>query len=775
MALVLTVALIVSAAPFFPSLNWQAGAADVLSGNTAQPVLVVSGEGVLGGSAYSENNVGYEKSYTLDELQDLEEIEQLYSAINTTPTRSIFLGKGISIDTLLQESSVHAEDYGIYQIDIIANDGYTVCFDPAFTGQSATKGKPLKTPAFDVERYYYPNIKLLEVSLDGETYTYSNEENAAVGSVPAKTILAWERGGERGKPETAPTATDELNNDEKPLLLMLGQQNVWEQNNPLFNKTVNKVLVGGAITENAITIDGVSYTRSEILMMERADREYTYSTQGGDKTEYVRGVPLAILLDGYDSDDIVSFTTADGYPVTATGMTVSDLISGNYMLAYEKGTSEADLTGIYETAKGDDSIKGYFTLYGDGVKPSKLIDSISIAPAGYVDYTDSPYKHINNGGLTGSAPYNIDAITGATLTVEGPGVEATTPIRMGDLEATDNDNIHRGLYTDTRNGSPATFSYEGVTVLSIIDGLVNSTVEKIDENVQIVFKNRWRQDVGTISYDDLKNAVTPVILAYGTGTVDETSIAPFIFDGDTGSVPELGNEDGCVKLVYDQTALPHVSDQAKFVSVAYMYVERGGERPGYKHSEATDDAFKNAANMQQLITFTGTALGREVNYTVDELEDMVECDLYGLPSAGGLGHRAEYGLSNTTYWYVNEYEGVKLWDLLTNKLGLSTDYASDENTMVSFAAWDNYQTTAQFSMAQLADPDRFYFYEKSPLDIGTDRPTKAELATEAYQPYNQIGEWDKDSNGYPVKKGYPVLLAYGVNGYPYVRDSRLDG
>ena len=46
-----------------------------------------------------------------------------------------------------------------------------------------------------------------------------------------------------------------------------------------------------------------------------------------------------------------------------------------------------------------------------------------------IDFATSAYKHINNGGITKSKqmPYNIDAITGATLTVEGPGVVTSTP------------------------------------------------------------------------------------------------------------------------------------------------------------------------------------------------------------------------------------------------------------------------------------------------------------------------------------------------------------
>lgn len=749
MALMLAVALIVSAAPFFPSLNCQAGAIDELSASAVQPVLLVSGADIIAGG-YTKDNISNEKSYTLEELIRNPSVKEsvYYSTQNNSGFRRIYLGDGISVGGLLARSGLTLTAESV--ISMTDDKGNGVSFDAA---------RPL------AGRYYFPNI--------GSGSTADSE--------PVEAILAWANKYEENGSVTNPVATPVIPDKTAAvgktdlMTLMVGQQTVDEINNPLFYRGVSRLTAGEALTEQVITIGSASYTRSEILMMERADRSYSYSTKGGEKTDYARGVPLATLLQDYDSDDVVSFTAADDFAVDASGLTVGELAASNYLLAYEKGASEADLTGIYETVEGNSSIKGYFTLYGDGAKPSKLIDSLIIAPTGCPDYSDSPYKHINNGGRTGSAPYNIDAITGATLTVEGPGVEATTPIRMGDLEATDDNNIYRGLYTDIRGGSAAVRNYEGVKVLSIIDGLVNSTVEKVDENIRVIFKNRWRQDVGSINYDDLKNAATPVILAYGTGTADETKIAPFVYDGDTGVVEGLGNEDGCVKLVYDKAALPNISQHPNFISVAYVYVERGGEPPGFKHSEASDEAYRNPANMQQLITFTGSKLGYEVNYTAAELEAMVEYDVNGLPAAEGLGHRAEYGLSNTTYWYVNEYEGVKLWDLLTSKMGLSKDYASDENTMVSFAAWDNYQTTARFSTAQLADPDRFYFYEKSPLDIGSGRPTKEELATPEYQPNNKLGVWTADSNGYPVKKGYPVMLAYGVNSYPYVRDSRLDG
>ena len=383
--------------------------------------------------------------------------------------------------------------------------------------------------------------------------------------------------------------------------------------------------------------------------------------------------------------------------------------------------------------------------------------------------TLTPYKHITYEG----APYNLDAITGATLTVEGPGVEMSVPITVRQLQETIDNNVYRGVYTDNRGQR----IYEGIRLLSLIDGYINENVATLGDNIEVVFKNRWRQDVGRMTYSQImeaENSGNPVILAYGVANTDESNIRPLVFIGGAGENPALGNDDGPLKLVYDMGTAESLPDNGFFTSVAYVYVEEHGGRPGFKHITANNPAYNNPANTDYLITFTGDALGREVTLSLRELQEMVEYGPDGRPAADGLGYRDEYGLSNTTYWYVNEYEGIKLWDLLVH-MGLPASRSADNSTLVSFSSWDNYLINTQFSLAQLADPDLFYFYEKSPLDIGTDRPTREQLSSPEYQPGNQGDNWILDSNGYPVMRGYPVLLAYGLNGYPYVKDSTLPG
>ncbi|MEN6462693.1 MAG: S-layer homology domain-containing protein [Syntrophomonas sp.] len=748
LSLVLAVALMVAVVPVFPNTGWQALAADELTGNTVQPVVVVSGTGVLGGNVYSTDNVGYEKSYTMDELKAIASADSnaatgnryLYSAYNTYNTASMYLGEGVRLDTLLAKSGVTSEAFSTNLISLAAPDNYSVKYDPAKTTVGETSGAS-RTQNFGVPRYYYPNL----VS-DGA----GNEDNP----VQVATILAWAQGGDKGSTEIPTTVTD-LDKLES----MTGQIALNDYNNPLFNGDVTKILVGDSVTETVITIDGVAKTRSEILMMERADRSYTYSSSGGDKTDFVRGVPLSVLLSAYNDADTVKFTTADDYPVGGFSLTVGELKNGNYILAYEKGTSVNDLTGIYATAKDNASIYGYFTLYGDGVKPSKLINNITVTPSSGIDFVNSIYKHITNGGLTGqTGPYGIDAITGATLTVEGPGVTSSVPLPIRELEG-QNAGAYRGTYTDTRGGVSWTQQYEGISLSYIINNMTSGDngIHKTSNAYKVLLKNRVRQTIAEFTLNDIANAETagkPIIIAYGTGTTDDATAAPFVYDGAAGYKDALDNDDGPIKLVYDKSAFATDPNPGytEFGNVAYIYVAEQSS-PGYKHAIAP---FNTAENSQYVLTVTGDKIGREVNYTVDQLEKMVTYDANDAPEAGGMGYRDEYSLANSSYWYVNQYEGVQLWKLLQKSgLAAATATGADKDTLVSFSATDNYKDFDKFTIEQISNPDLFGYYEKNPADLNDGNYVS--VATDL------------------KSTGYPVLVAYGVNSYPYVIKNTLDG
>ena len=183
--------------------------------------------------------------------------------------------------------------------------------------------------------------------------------------------------------------------------------------------------------------------------------------------------------------------------------------------------------------------------------------------------------------------------------------------------------------------------------------------------------------------------------------------------------------------------------------MAYIYVCEETE-PGFKHTASLNDAYNSPDYTDYIITFRGDALGNEIDLTVAELEDLVQTDKNGKLVEGGMGYSDSYSLANNAYWYVNTYEGLDLYKLLCY-LGMDTvedmGRGKARTTIVTFNAADGRQSSESFSAEALSYPDAFGFYNKNAADQndGTFVPTNADL----------------------VKTGYPVLLAYGVNNYPY--------
>ena len=92
-------------------------------------------------------------------------------------------------------------------------------------------------------------------------------------------------------------------------------------------------------------------------------------------------------------------------------------------------------------------------------------ETIPLGDAAAVDFGTSRFKHITNGGITEdeNLPYNIDAITGATMTVEGPAIVTSIPLSVRELENR-SEGFFRGIYTDTKG----TFAYEGMDLYYLL-------------------------------------------------------------------------------------------------------------------------------------------------------------------------------------------------------------------------------------------------------------------------------------------------------------------
>ncbi len=321
----------------------------------------------------------------------------------------------------------------------------------------------------------------------------------------------------------------------------------------------------------------------------------------------------------------------------------------------------------------------------------------------------STYKHISYSG----APYNIDAITGATLTIEGPGVEGYRAISMRQIEE-ETAGQKKVVYNERINGEVVQNSYEGINVKYLIENFVKAK----DNAGNIIFKDKSRKTILACPIKDAEK----YMIAYGINEV------PLVFlDTDVGYKDEKYNDNGCFKLVTEQQE----SSVKEFSNVAYIYIEERDAKNIFEHSYApyNDSKYKD----YELIIH-GDGIGKEVRYKVSDIEAMKNLQI-----------SKEYSLSNSEYfWYYNTYKGVPLWDLLL-KAGMNPKI--NENTKVQIIAADNYNFPPM-TIKEIKDDSLYGYYEKSVYDKG-----------------------DGEFNGKDVKPlytGAPVLVAYGFNGYPYV-------
>ena len=109
---------------------------------------------------------------------------------------------------------------------------------------------------------------------------------------------------------------------------------------------------------------------------------------------------------------------------------------------------------------------------------------------------------------------------------------------------------------------------------------------------------------------------------------------PFVYTNlDPGYIPSKYNDRGCLKLVYHPAEGEEIPT---FINVAYIYVEED-ERPGYEHDK---EPYNDPGLTQYIFTLSGSGLGKEVNYTVAQLEAMTDLHLekeHASPTANTTG------------------------------------------------------------------------------------------------------------------------------------------
>ena len=139
-----------------------------------------------------------------------------------------------------------------------------------------------------------------------------------------------------------------------------------------------------------------------------------------------------------------------------------------------------------------------------GTNPAPAGETIPVGDSGVIDFVTSAFKHITNGGVTEdeNLPYNIDAITGATMTVEGPAIVTSIPLSVRELENR-SEGFFRGIYTDSKG----TFAYEGMDLYYLLHNMTegDNGIKMTDTAYKVVLKSSSRLDVAQFT---LENAHT---------------------------------------------------------------------------------------------------------------------------------------------------------------------------------------------------------------------------------------------------------------------------
>ncbi len=151
------------------------------------------------------------KEFTQLQLEEMRQYQNVYSCINTWPSKKWYVGKGVSLRELLDMAGMKGS---ARQINFIAKDGYS----QTLTVQELLKDK----------RYRFPNFK----SGSGADGHIPGSSSGAVEVEPILALVSAEGTEDPGNM-----------NDVNALLLMLGQRAVTEQTGPLFVKRVTKIEV----------------------------------------------------------------------------------------------------------------------------------------------------------------------------------------------------------------------------------------------------------------------------------------------------------------------------------------------------------------------------------------------------------------------------------------------------------------------------------------------------------------------------------------------------
>ena len=148
-----------------------------------EPAVVLTGQGLIGGAEYSEDTIGKERSWSLEELQTMDGVKgQLYSAKKQKApyTKSYFLADGVKISSLLDPEAYTDE------ITFLAADGYSCSFQK---GAKYVNPSDTKAAGLGGGRYLYDGFTSQE-RRGGQAQAVGEIIGGAAGNVAQRRLTA---------------------------------------------------------------------------------------------------------------------------------------------------------------------------------------------------------------------------------------------------------------------------------------------------------------------------------------------------------------------------------------------------------------------------------------------------------------------------------------------------------------------------------------------------------------------------------------------------------
>ncbi|NLB89111.1 MAG: hypothetical protein GX790_07805 [Syntrophomonadaceae bacterium] len=409
-------------------------------------------------------------------------------------------------------------------------------------------------------------------------------------------------------------------------------------------------------------------------------------------------------------------------------MNLDEVISTQSILAFAKNgapmvydknspgyeSSYVDGKGVTVNVKNDGGPLMVIMPQSEAEKANNSARSISAIATIEINLQPDKYSHLEE-------PYK--ELGERVITIGGPGTKigANREFKVSELEGKQT-LVVTGNYNINKGQSQEQIRYRGIDLYSFLRSADVGLQSNASEVVFTAGDGRTiTLPLEDIIKDDYINGVTnegnlKVILAYGSSSVDNPNIEdgkPLVEnDKSKGYDPKYKNSGGPLTLVVGQKSKEDINSSKILKDVVKIEV-LASATDSWKHS--TSPTYAQYLD-KYTIEITGTALKEPKKYTLRELEAMDDI------------------IIRDTYTYIGEHqhEGLDLWKLITQKVGV---HPNAQLTAVKVVASDGFSR------------DLLSVFGRDALENGI-------------------------ADGLDRKK---IILAYAGDGNPLVPDTSSDG